>query len=160
MSIQSFNLILDINGDGSYSAWELWEAIRFVYKLPGNLVVEILGHIPFVSPLLGIRASEATGYGSLNGMLATSLSLLFWVVIVVTALNLASPTVEDDNNNETRGNIAPPFPSGPLPATRQTEAEAARSHRPVSRPAHTVPGAHARPRRHRHLSGYLARHAK
>src|SRR5690554_1555376 len=95
MKIQALDLVVDLNRDGTYSGWELWEAIKFLYRLPGNLLTEALGHIPYVSSALGIQASEASGYASLNGLFAVTLSLIFWVLVVFAMLTLASPEKDD-----------------------------------------------------------------
>src|SRR5690606_36317445 len=100
MNIQSFAWAIDLNGDGVYSMWENWEAAKWVFRLPGNLLLEGLGHIPYLSSLLGIHASEASGYGSLNGGLASSLSLLIWVVAIASILNLSSRTVVEPDTEE------------------------------------------------------------
>ncbi|OXR50510.1 MULTISPECIES: hypothetical protein [unclassified Pusillimonas] len=96
MNIKSLNLVVDINADGRYSFWEIWELIRDLYRLPGNLLVEGLGHIPYVSNALGIHASEAMGYGSLNGLLAVTLSLLFWIALILGLMAWASPDADTD----------------------------------------------------------------
>src|SRR5690606_41914550 len=57
MNIESLKMVVDINRDGSYSLWELWEAVTFVYRLPGNLMVEGLGNIPYVADF---RSEEHT----------------------------------------------------------------------------------------------------
>lgn len=101
MNIKSLDLVVDLNADGRYSFWEIWELLRDLYRLPGNLLVEGLGHIPYVSDVLGIRASEAVGYASLNGLLAVTLSLLFWIALVLGLMAWASPDADpDDANND------------------------------------------------------------
>lgn len=90
MHIESLNFSMDINGDGVYSRWEVWETVVWAYRLPGNLVMEGLGHVPVLSDLLGIKASAATGYASLNGTVAVTLSLVFWLAIVVGLLSASS----------------------------------------------------------------------
>src|SRR5690606_25870757 len=105
------------------------------------------------------------------------LSLLFWIVVLFSALTLASPS--SDDADEHRDNTAFPQTQAPLTGLHsarpgQTEAvnvqQAAehrassdtRGHLPVSRPLYSAPGSakHKKPRRHHHLSGYLIRHAK
>ncbi|MFW7340131.1 hypothetical protein V0R37_01135 [Pollutimonas sp. H1-120] len=177
MKIESLHLVVDINHDGAYSLWELWESVKFVYRLPGNLLVEGLGHIPYLSSFLGIKASEATGYGSLDGLLSVTLSLLFWIVVLFSVLTLSSPSTDevDESPKGSDGGHAKP-PPGFLPAgTGRVSASAAESddgawvsstihsHRPVSRPAYSAPGIgkhKKQPRRRHHLISYLIRHAK
>lgn len=176
MKIESLHLVVDINHDGAYSLWELWESVKFVYRLPGNLLVEGLGHIPYLSSFLGIRASEATGYASLDGLLSVTLSLLFWIVVLFSVLTLSSPSTDevDESPEGIDGGHAKP-PSGLLPSgTGRASATTAESddgtwvsstmhsHLPVSRPAYSAPGSgkHKKPRRRHHLVSYLIRHAK
>lgn len=101
MTVQSLNIVFDINHDGHYSAWEISEVLKDLYHIPGNLLVEALGHIPFIAEPLGIHASQATGYSSLNGTLAVLVSLVFWMLVLFTALSKASPTVSVDDDAET-----------------------------------------------------------
>lgn len=175
MKIESLHLVVDINHDGAYSLWEIWESVKFVYRLPGNLLVEGLGHIPYLSSFLGIRASEATGYGSLDGLLSVTLSLLFWIVVLFSVLTVSSPSTDeiDDTPEGTDGSHAV-RPPGLLPSASRVSASAVesddgtwvsstvRSHLPVSRPAYSAPGSgkHKKPRRRHHLVSYLIRHAK
>ncbi len=156
MNIQSLHLVADINGDGSYSLWEIWEIVRFIYRLPGNLLVEGLGHLPYVSTLLGIHASPAAGYSSLGGMLSVTLSLLFWVAILFTVLNLTSPTVQDPEESAPRTPEADPATLGHHGPDSGTHT--GRPHLPVSRPTYAASGIRQH-KRHR-LSGFLARHAR
>ncbi|HLU20306.1 MAG TPA: hypothetical protein VKZ66_10140 [Pusillimonas sp.] len=88
MWIESFNLVLDANRDGTVSLVEAWQIFEWLYLLPGNLLLELLGSIPPIADLLHIRASPETGYGSLNGVMATALSLLIWLLLLVEAANL------------------------------------------------------------------------
>jgi hypothetical protein len=176
MKIQALDLVVDLNHDGTYSGWELWEAVKFLYRLPGNLITEALGHIPYVSSTLDIKASEATGYGSLNGLLAVTLSLIFWVLVVFALLTLASPDKDDDLDT---GNARPdamrtamiPGAEGPpaaqpdIPAhehaTASGDATAGpRSHLPVSRPVYAAPGTRPKRRRLHHLTHSLIRPVK
>lgn len=100
MNIKSLDLVVDLNADGRYSFWEIWELLRDIYRLPGNLLIEGLGHIPYVSDVLGIHASAATGYASLNGLLAVTLSLLFWIVLILGLMAWASPDANPDEVND------------------------------------------------------------
>lgn len=159
MHIQSLHLVADINGDGSYSMWEVWEVVQFIYRLPGNLVVEVLGHIPYLAPLLSIHASEAAGYGSLNGLLATTISLLFWAGILFAILNLTSPTVDDDADQDSTAPRHGTAQAVTNPGRAYQSAKASgKSHLPVSRSSYSVSSSRQR-KRHR-LAGYLTRHAR
>ncbi|WP_397474261.1 hypothetical protein [Pusillimonas sp.] len=88
MWIESFNLVLDANNDGAISPAEAWHVFKWLYQLPGNLVIELLGNIPPVAHLLHISASADTGYGSLGGGLATVLSLLIWLLVLIQCSSL------------------------------------------------------------------------
>lgn len=183
MNIESLKLVIDLNGDGSYSLLEISELLRTLYRLPGNLMVEGLGHIPYVSSLLGIEASRATGYGSFNGLLSISLSLLFWVAAVFAVLTLSSPDSQEPENHPAtlaKGQ-GPALAQSPEPFTAyhapsysgpsfygvslaapsgQPQSIAARTHTQVSRPALRARKVSTARKHHRHLTGYLARHIK
>lgn len=88
MWIESFNLVLDANNDGTITLAEAWHIFTWLYQLPGNLVIELLGAVPPVSRLLHISASAETGYSSLGGGLATALSLLIWLLIIIELASL------------------------------------------------------------------------
>lgn len=88
MNIQSLQFVLDINRDGRYSTWEYWEAIKWVYTLPGRLLVEFLGNIPTVASTVGIRASAQDGYASLGSIWVTAISLIFWVAVLIWLMSL------------------------------------------------------------------------
>src|SRR5690606_14123696 len=107
--------------------------------------------------LLNIRASEATGYHSLNGSLSVSLSLLLWVVLIVSLLSWFSPTVEEPDDAPDRAR-APVGAAGVHPAHAGMQP---RVHLPVSRANYAAPGKktkrHRRPHR---LVNYLIKHAK
>jgi len=156
MNIESLNLIVDINRDGVYSPWEIWETAKSVYRIPGNLVVEGLGNIPVVSDVLHIQASQATGYASLNGMLAAFLSLLFWLVAVISLLSLASP--DDPESNVGRQPLQ--AGAGLESAAGDTTALSARPHASAGDDRLSVPGkTHKRRHRH-HLTDTLIGHSK
>lgn len=158
MNVRSFVWATDLNGDGSYSMWEIWEAARWVFRLPGNLLLEGLGHVPYLSSLLNIQASEATGYGSLNGGLASSLSLLIWVVVITSVLSLSSSTADEDNSAASSRQVligmkttAVKQIAGPDKAQGQLSTEH-HAHLPVSRTNYAVPGKKPiRHKRHRRL---------
>ncbi|NYT58750.1 hypothetical protein H0A65_07415 [Alcaligenaceae bacterium] len=157
MNVHSFIWATDLNGDGAYSPWEIMEAVKWAFRLPGNLLLEGLGHVPYVSSLLHIQASEATGYGSLNSGLAASLSLLIWAVAIFTVLSLTSSSDNETEsapasrqaligtNPTTQRQIAGPQKTPGQPASRPM-------HLPVSRANYAMPGkTPVRPKRHRRL---------
>lgn len=88
MWIESFNLVLDTNNDGTVSLAEAWHIFTWLYQLPGNLVIELLGNIPPVAHLLHISATAETGYSSLGGGMATIVSLLIWLLVLIELSNL------------------------------------------------------------------------
>ena len=155
MSVRSFIWAIDLNGDGSYSPLELWEAAKWLFRLPGNLLIEGMGNIPFVSPVLHIRASEAAGYTSLNGGLSSSLSLLVWAAILVGILCWASPSDEDNNTASKRPLLGTNMTTTrqlPGPGTSSDTAESHHAHLPVSRSSYAMPGLKpVRHKRHRRL---------
>ncbi|MDS1140828.1 hypothetical protein RE432_10310 [Pusillimonas sp. SM2304] len=172
MNIESLNLVIDLNRDGAYSPWELWEAVKWVYRLPGNLLVEGLGHIPYLSTLLNIQASEATGYRSLNGSLSVTLSLMLWVVAIFSLLTWLSPTVDEPDDASLDAASARRSPATGAAHARLAEPDGkqghdeaaaphARPHLPVSRANYAAPGKKPkRHRRHHRLVNYLISHAK
>ena len=172
MNIQSLHFMIDLNRDGSYSMWELWEAAKFIYRLPGNLAVEGLGQIPYLSDALNIHASATTGYDSLNGLLATGVSLLVWIAAFFALLTLASP-VEEPYSAVTQDttNVRPlrsdevqkprDMGTGIMPQRPAVSTVQARVHLPVSRPAYSAPGLGPRRRLRRHHGvSFLPGHAK
>jgi len=76
MNIQALHFVLDIDGNGSVAGWEIIDALKWGFSLPGRLMVEGLGNIPFIAQAFGIQASAATGYASFHSLLATALNLL------------------------------------------------------------------------------------
>ncbi|MCC2595037.1 hypothetical protein LKR43_01650 [Pusillimonas sp. MFBS29] len=145
MNVHSFIWATDLNGDGAYSPWEIVEAVKWAFRLPGNLLLEGLGNVPYVSSVLHIQASEATGYSSLNSGLAASLSLLIWAIAIFTVLSRSSSS---DTAAE-RPPASKPALIGTNPATiRQiagpdkTAGQTARRpvHLPVSRANYAMPG--------------------
>src|SRR3546814_11313638 len=109
--------------------------------MPGNLAVEGLGHVPYLSSFLGIKASEATGYGSLDGLLSVTLYLLFWMVLLFSALTLSSPSADDESTDQTDVRRGVP-PDGTFPVTTQPSEIPLASHPPtwMSSPHHlTLP---------------------
>lgn len=170
MNIQSLHFSLDINRDGSYSLWEYWEAIKFLYRLPGNLIVEGLGHVPYLAPLLHIQASQDAGYGSLDGLLSVTLSLLFWIIVVFGILTLASP-VSDETDDTSVDSLAPSsqVPTVAIAADDSSDLAAMQpvqapghfhTHRPVSRSSYSIPGKQPKRRHWHRLAHSLFGHAK
>lgn len=82
MNIQALHFVLDIDSDGSIASWEVLHAVKWGFSLPGRLLTEGLGNIPWVADTLGIQASAATGYASFNSLLASGASLIFWVLLL------------------------------------------------------------------------------
>ncbi|NYT85430.1 hypothetical protein [Pollutimonas harenae] len=157
MNIQSFVWTIDLNGNGAYSAWELWEAAKWVYRIPGNLLLEGLGHVPYLSSLLHIHASEATGYASLNGGMASLLSLVIWVAAIFSVLTLSSPTVYEDDSTLDSGQSLIGMSTAANrqiagPQKDQDFSADHHAHRPVSRANYAIPGTKPiRHKRHRRL---------
>ncbi|MYN13563.1 hypothetical protein GSY71_10500 [Pusillimonas sp. TS35] len=150
MYIKSLNLVADINGDGSYSLWEIWDLLRQIVRVPGNLVVEGLGHIPYVSGWLGINASPATGYGSFNGLLALVLSLLFWAGLLFALMTISSSEEAapvQGQKGKRWGRLGPTFASQPSAWGRTPKQH---TFLPVSRPAYAAHNTTAKRRRHHH----------
>lgn len=92
MHIQSLQWFVDLNADGGITLGMLWEALRGIFRLPGALVVELIGHYPIIAKPLGIAASPETGYASLTGLLAKVISFLFWIPLLISLLNISSRT--------------------------------------------------------------------
>lgn len=90
MHIQTFQWAIDLNGDGQFSLWEIWETLRWVFRMPGSLVIELLGQSPFVAHILNIKASAASGYSSLDGLLSKAISFLFWLPLLMGILSAGS----------------------------------------------------------------------
>ncbi len=91
MQIMSLSHRLDVDGDGILSRWEFLETLKWVYHLPGNLIMEGLGHVPYLSSWLGIEASAATGYGSFGSLPSVVLSLLVWLGVICGLISLRLP---------------------------------------------------------------------
>lgn len=91
MQIMSLSHKLDVDGDGTLSRWEVLETLKWVYHLPGNLIMEGLGHVPYLSGWLGIEASAATGYGSFGSLPSVVLSLLVWLALFCGLISLRLP---------------------------------------------------------------------
>ena len=176
MALQSLQYTLDTNLDGSLSAWEIWEAAKFLYRLPGNLAVEGMGNIPMLADALRIQASPATGYESLGGTLSLAISLVAWVALLFWLLTVTSPSVpaqtpaeENASPNanhehtsatqamatrqEAQRDFAQKGHHGqgkpPLAESTATSHRRQRPHLPVSRRYYAAPGTRATHRRHR-----------
>lgn len=81
MYIRSLQWSMDINGDGKFSMWEMWETVRWAFQLPGNLLLEAIGQFPALATLLHVQASASTGYASLNTVPTKAITLLFWICL-------------------------------------------------------------------------------
>lgn len=176
MALRSLQYTLDANLDGSVSAWEIWEAAKFLYRLPGNLAVEGMGNIPILADVLRIQASPATGYESLGGTLSLAISLVAWVALLFWLLTATSPSVpaqtaaeENPTPNanhehtsatqamatrqEAQRDIAPEGynSQGQAPLAENAAAghRRQRPHLPVSRRYYAAPGTRTSHRRHR-----------
>ncbi len=88
MWIESFNVSLDANLDGWVSLAEAWAGLKWLYMLPGNLLLEIVGQFPSLAGPFRIRASEETGYASLNGWFSLLFSLVPWLYALVKLCDL------------------------------------------------------------------------
>lgn len=101
--MQTFQWIIDANGDGIYSLNEILQTMRWGFRIPGSLIIETLGSIPALADLLNIRASDATGYASLRGGLVNILSLFFWASLCLWFLEVsAKPRTEPAQRNPRR----------------------------------------------------------
>ena len=115
MHFQSLQWVIDLNADGHISMWELWETLRWVFRMPGSLGVELIGQYPALAQILGIHASAATGYASLSGLLAKVLSFLFWLPLLVWALSFSVKPKRRQSYLDENSNTQPlllPMPKG------------------------------------------------
>lgn len=152
MAIQTLNFTVDLNNDGAYSLWELWLVAKELYRVPGNLAVEGLGNIPVVAEWLNIRASEATGYASLNGTLAVLISLLFWTALLFTALSYLSPDAGTETEPEEQHTKTQRQQTSQNPGVTHTHGAAERHHKHHQGPATTLTHGKVRPAS---LTGHL-----
>jgi|GEM_PF-1846743 len=76
--------------DNGVTRDNIWELAIWLYRLPGNLIMEGVGNLPLVPELLNIHASASTGYSSLNGTITHALSLLFWVALLLGIISYSS----------------------------------------------------------------------
>src|SRR3546814_10734622 len=88
MKIESFHWIIDANHDGSISLAEIWHTLQWLYQIPGNLVIDALGHIPVTAELFHIHASDQAGYYILNNCFSAAFSLFFWLFVLFSLSNL------------------------------------------------------------------------
>ncbi|GAA0775114.1 hypothetical protein ABRZ04_04205 [Castellaniella ginsengisoli] len=121
MNIQALHFVLDIDGNGSVSGWEVVAALKWAFSLPGRLMVEGLGNIPPIADAFGIQASAATGYASFHSLLATVLTLAFWVgcLILITRIGAHRATI-GTAAAEAEPPVAPGMPHYRGPKTRKT----------------------------------------
>jgi hypothetical protein len=88
MNIVSLHWVIDSNHDGQISLVETWHTLQWLYKLPGNLFIEGLGHIPAAATTFHIHATEQAGYYSLNSWFTALFSLFFWLFVLVQLAKL------------------------------------------------------------------------
>lgn len=115
MNIQALHFVLDIDGNGTISGWEILAALKWGYALPGRLVVEGLGSLPLIADTFGIEASPATGYASFNSLLTTGISLVFWAGLLVLLMRIGT---KDDTASGTASADANPVGAGTAPHYR------------------------------------------
>src|SRR5690625_4452525 len=89
MTIHSLQLPASFYDNG-LTRDNILELAIWLYRLPGNLIMEGIGNLPLVPELLNIHASASAGYGSLNGTISHALSLLFWVALLLGAISYSS----------------------------------------------------------------------
>ncbi|HRK84794.1 MAG TPA: hypothetical protein PK461_03710, partial [Alcaligenes faecalis] len=81
----------------------LIDTLRWLYRIPGSLLVEAMGNAPVLSDMLGIQASAARGYASLQGGLVNILSLMFWAMLILWVLYSSStPKAEPESDSPRR----------------------------------------------------------
>lgn len=90
MHLQSLQWIYDLHASGSIGGWELWQALKGLFNLPGNIVIELLGSYTVIAQTLGIAASEQTGYASLNGLIAKIISCAAWLFVFIQVVNIGT----------------------------------------------------------------------
>ncbi|MDY0309825.1 MAG: hypothetical protein RBR29_08555 [Castellaniella sp.] len=123
MNIQALHFVLDIDGNGSVAGWEIIEALKWAFSLPGRLMIEGLGNIPFVADAFHIQASAATGYASFHSLPATVLNLTFWVgcLVLITRIGAHRKTTDPAaSGTETAPADVPGMPHYRGPKTRKT----------------------------------------
>ena len=107
MHIQTFQWAIDLNADGHISLWEIWETLRWVFRIPRSLAVEVLGQFPAIAQTLHIQASADVGYGSLDGLLSKVISALFWVPLLMGVLSLGNKSSSRPNHLDENTNTQP-----------------------------------------------------
>ena len=122
MNIQALHFVLDIDGNGSVAGWEIIVALKWAFSLPGRLMVEGLGNIPLVADTFHIQASAATGYASFHSLLATVLTLLFWVgcLVLITRVGADRKTADAAAPDTATAPGAPGMPHYRGPKARKT----------------------------------------
>lgn len=115
MNIQALHFVLDVDGNGSIAGWEIIAALKWAFSLPGRLMVEGLGNIPLVADTFNIQASAATGYASFHSLLATVLTLLFWVgcLVLITRIGADHKADAADTDAASSGPVGMPHYRGP-----------------------------------------------
>jgi len=113
MQFQTFQWVMDIDGNGTLSLWEIWETVRWVFRIPGSLVVELIGQFPALAQILNISASPETGYASLDGLYAKVISFCFWLPLLFWVLGLGSnPTTKRRKRLTYNEPLLLPMPEG------------------------------------------------
>lgn len=120
MNIHALRFVLDIDGNGAIAGWEIIAALKWGFTLPGRLLVEGLGNIPFIANTFNIQASAATGYASFHGLLASGSSLLFWVLILYGLTRIGSRSDTEPADAEPPVIPGRPRYRGPQPKKHQS----------------------------------------
>ncbi|MFT0533336.1 hypothetical protein ACMHYJ_10995 [Castellaniella hirudinis] len=115
MSIQALHFVLDVDGNGAVAGWEVLDALKWGFSLPGRLLTEALGNLPWLADALGIQASAATGYASFHGLLATGSSLVFWVLVLYGLTRIGARKSPDDTQADPPRVPGMPHYRGPQP---------------------------------------------
>ncbi|MCX5592074.1 hypothetical protein [Alcaligenes endophyticus] len=88
MPIQSFQWLVTVSDNpASFNAWDMFS---WLYRLPGSIIIEILGHITPLAALLNIQASRSTGYATLDGRIVNVVSLFIWAATILWILHTSS----------------------------------------------------------------------
>lgn len=108
MHMQSLQWLFELQASDSASFWQYF---RFIFSLPGNLFVELIGLSPTLASFLNIAASPETGYGSLNGLVSKVVSCAVWLFFLIQLLNFSSkpkrPRVYLDEDSRTQPLLLP-----------------------------------------------------
>ncbi|WP_322994503.1 hypothetical protein [Castellaniella sp.] len=118
MNIQALHFVLDIDGNNTIAGWEALNALKWGFALPGRLLTEALGNIPWIADTVGIQASAATGYASFHGLLTTGSSLVFWVLILYGLTRIGARKNTSDAPDQPPRVPGMPHYRGPQPKKR------------------------------------------